>query len=1384
MLYKTKLWVCFLLVCLGLCSSSATWGQGASTGSVQGTITDPSNAAVSGATVTLTDSSTSAERTAVTNDAGRYIFPNVPPGTYAVSIGKTGFRTTKFVRQVVSVGTTLTLDTQLALGSMVETVEVMAATGAELQTTNATISNTISGVALTALPGLGRDASTFVTLQPGVAPDGSVAGANQDQNTFQLDGGNNSSDMDGTQNTYTPSFAGDPSGGVVNSYVTVTAVTGAPGGGGPSGVMPTPVDSIEEFTVGTTNQTADFNSSAGAQVQMITKRGTNAWHGTLYEYYLNNAWNANTFDNNASNTPVPVYHYNRFGGALGGPVLPKDFLGGKWFLFANYEGFRFPNSTTVTRAVPAEGMKLGLLQFGGSVYNLNPTSTVYPSTAPAIGALVPGTTYPGSGTSLDPRGLGVSPVMQAMWQFMPPSNQGTACLGLSRCDGLNVLAFRGQAALPWSDNFGVARLDHEFGPKWHFNVTYRYYHMERATNNQVDIGGFFSGDTLGVPASVASRPQVPWYLTAGLTTNITNNLTNSFHYSYLRNFWARASKAQPPQVDGLGGAIEPFGESRTNVLAPYNLDTQNVRTRFWDGQDHMIRDDLSWLKGAHLFQFGGSYQRNWNYHQRTDNGGGINYQTVYAMGAGAGTGSVNGMNMTGFVPAGLGSSWSRDYAIVLGIPSLTQIAYTRTGSNLELNPPNTPAFDQSTIPFYNLYFSDTWKVKPTLTLNYGLGWTLEMPPVEKDGKQVVLVDENNKPIDTMQYLKEREQAALNGQAFNPPVGFTLVHNVAGHPKYPYNPFYKSFSPRIAAAWNPRFDSGLLGDVFGRNKTVIRGGYSILYGRLNGVGLVLVPLLGTGLIQAVQCFGPLMDGTCSGGSGNPNNAFRLGPTAGGWGGLVAPLPVPGQTLNQPDFPGINEIAAGAGEGLDPNFRPSMSHQFDFTVQRQINSKFSVEFGYIGRKISHEFQPININAVPYMLTLGGQSFAKAYGQMVWQYCGGNAGLAGGFCGGIHGNVMNPNALTPQPFFEAALNPAYCAGFASCTAAVAANEGASGNIAQNNVWALWSDLDNGAFNFSRTMMNTAIANPPGCVPNTPGCFGANGQLTSGVGMNASVGWGNYNAGFITLKMSDWRGITMQSNFTYGKALGTGSEVQATSQFTVPDAYNLQAAYGLQPWDRKFLWNLWTVYEPRIYREQHGTLGHILGGWSFAPIFTVGSGLPLEVQPTDAFANEIYGGGQSFGEGEGANFAALQNAVLICPNNFGSSRHNNPAPSTLGLGSNFFGPSMFKDPDASYFCFRNPILGIDPSDGGGAGILRGMPYWNVDFSVKKNIKIAERVSVEFQTVFTNLFNHNQMSDPYLILGDTGDWGAVGGFSSAYNGLSAQISTPRAIQFGLRLSF
>jgi len=1391
---------------------SGLFAQMAGTGQVVGTVTDPSGAAVAGATATLTDMATNSSRTATTNEAGRYSFATVEPGVYSLTISKVGFRIGKFSNQQVTVGDTKSLDIKLEIGSSIETVEVTA-TNTELQTMNATVGNTISGVALNSLPTIGRDVSTFVTLQPGVSPDGSVAGAIYDQNSFQLDGGNNSNDMDGSMNIYTPSAAGDTTGGLVTSYVTGNS------GGGPTGVMPTPIDSIEEFKVGTNNQTADFNSSAGAQVQMVTKRGTNNWHGTLYEYYYDNNWNGNTWDNNANGAPRDSFHYNRFGVAGGGPIMPKAFLGGKWYLFGNYEGFRWPNTTTFYRTVPSDGLKLGLIQFGGTVYNLNPGPTLYPSTAAAIGALVPGTTYPGSGTTLDPRGLGISPTMQALWQFEPEATPGASCGAIgSRCDKLNTLAFRGTLSLPWNENFAVGRIDHDFGSKWHLSATYHYYNLQRATSSQVDIGGFFPGDKLGVPTSIHKRPQQPSFYTASLTTNITNNLTNDFHYSYLRNYWARyftggqgpggVGVSQQPQLPELGGALQPQGETSGSLLAPYNLNTQSVRTRFWDGQDHMIRDDVSWNKGKHFLQFGGIYQHNYNWHLRTDNGGSVNNEIVYDLASGGGTTGNNGVgtgvDMTGFVPAAISAAgggtlknWNREYAIALGIPSLTQVAYTRTAPNLAVQPVGAPVFDQSTVPFYNLYASDSWRMKPSFTLTYGLGWTLEMPPDEKNGKQIVMVGADNKPISTEAYLKAREDAALQGNVYNPFVGFSLVHNVAGHPKYPYDPYYKSFSPRIAAAWNPSFDSGLLADVFGHNKTVIRGGYSILYGRLNGVALLLTPLLSTGLIQPVQCFSPLSNGSCSPGqTSTPNTAFRIGPTSAGFDGTVAPIQPPLPTLPQPVIPGVNAENAGSSEALDPNFRPSMSQQFDLTVQRQINSKTMIEFGYIGRHYTHDLQSININAVPYMMTKGGQTFAQAFGQMAWQYCAGASfpnnqqNLAGGNC------VGNLAAVTEQPFFKASLNPAYCAITAgNCARAVATNEGVTGtgNIPSNAVWSLWSDLDNGNFNFPRSMLNTPIAGAtpcPGSAPTDPAC-GAGGQVGTGVGMSVSNGYGNYNAAFVSLKMSDWHGLTLQSNFTFGKALGTGSIVQATSQWTVPDAYNLHSAYGLQSWDRKFMYNLFFVYQPPIYKGQHGIAGRILGGWSIAPILSIGSGLPNAVVGTDGNILGLYqaGGGQAWGQSDGSSsgFSSFENAINMCgPGVGGSSRHNHPVPSAQNpdMGSAFFGPSMFQNPQAVYDCFRNSILGIDGSGGGGAGILRGQMYWNVDMGIRKDLMITERVHLQFDANFTNIFNHPMLSDPYNVLGDTPDWGSLGSISGELITGAVQANTPRTIQLGLRISF
>jgi hypothetical protein len=300
-------------------------------GTITGQVVDAQGATIAGAEINLLDSQTNSARSSVSNEAGRYTFVEVEVGTYNITVTKVGFERAKLENQHVDVGEVLTLNFPLQIGSTSTTIEVQGTAAAELETMNAAVGSTITNESLNLLPNLGRDASALSVLQVGVGPTGYVAGASADQNAFQLDGGNNSDDMAGNNTSYVPS----------NGYFGTSST-----GGTPSGVIPTPIESVEEIKISSTMQTADFNGAAGSQVQMVTKRGTISFHGALYEYYFGsdvgaaNLWKNNHTPDPAAGlayTPLPATHRNRFGGALGGPLTPK-FLGGKTYFFANFEG--------------------------------------------------------------------------------------------------------------------------------------------------------------------------------------------------------------------------------------------------------------------------------------------------------------------------------------------------------------------------------------------------------------------------------------------------------------------------------------------------------------------------------------------------------------------------------------------------------------------------------------------------------------------------------------------------------------------------------------------------------------------------------------------------------------------------------------------------------------------------------------------------------------------------------------------------------------------------------------------------------------------------------------------------------------------------------------
>ena len=283
------------------------------------------------------------------------------------------------------------------------------------------------------------------------------------------------------------------------------------------------------------------------------------------------------------------------------------------------------------------------------------------------------------------------------------------------------------------------------------------------------------------------------------------------------------------------------------------------------------------------------------------------------------------------------------------------------------------------------------------------------------------------------YLAQRAAAALQGQVYNPILGFDTIRNVKGIRSIHSILFMVESALCPAAAWSPKIDSGPLSKLFPSGRSVVRVGYGRTYNRINGINQVQVPLQGIGIGQAVTCMGASSSGQCLGSGGvDPTNAFRIGTD-----GLTAPLPGVPQVLPQPYFPGLNGNAPGSGDSkLDPTMKPGHIDQFDLTIQRELSSKAKLEIGYLGSRSVGEQMYYNLDSVPYMTTLNGQTYEQAYVN-------------------LYNEVSGNQPIQAQPFLESAMggpNSPYCKGFASCTAAVASNQRANILTTQyaTNLWS----------------------------------------------------------------------------------------------------------------------------------------------------------------------------------------------------------------------------------------------------------------------------------------------------------------------------------------------
>ncbi|HLZ42305.1 MAG TPA: carboxypeptidase-like regulatory domain-containing protein [Candidatus Sulfotelmatobacter sp.] len=1236
-------------------SSCMLFAQSSSTSTLSGDITDASGAVVPGAAVDLTDTSTNITQTTTTNQAGHYVFPSVPPGDYKMTVKKERFRQTTATLNI-SIGVNVSQNFKLEVGGANEIVEVQA-TGQELQTTDASVGNVLDRNTLQSLPSLSRDATALLQLQPMASPSynagpgasggegnttsGGVAGALNDQNTFNLDGGDATSNTEGDAN--------------YNSGI-----------GTPQAVVPTPVESIEEVRV-TTNNSNTFARSSGAQVQLITRHGTNQWHGAGWEYNQNTDYNANFWQLNNAQEPRPVWQDNRFGGRIGGPII-KD----KAFFFLMYEGRRFKKGETFTRNVPSALMRQGILQFQdantGAIDQFN-----FAAGAPTAQC---------AGGPCDPRGLGMNPIVSQIWNTYEPMGNNP-----SEGDGLNFIGFDSTVPVISHENDGIARFDYNLSKNWTINAVGRYAVVDINGASQIDIGGLLPSDTLGVPKSTDLEPLQPRYYVLGLTGHIGSSITTDTHVDFLRHFWQWHRTAPFPQVSGLGAALQIYAESNVSGLVPMNIDTQNARSRIWNGKDYTLNEELSWLKGTHLFQFGGAFRHQHFYHVRDDKVVGGLAEPVYFA-----EWTSKHLDLSGYRPSTLVSgdehNWDKAYAAVMGLIDHSAQLLTRS-SDLTPNPPGTPNTANSLVDDYDIHFVDTWRFKPTFTLAYGLDWGYQTPPYETKGQQTVMVDAaTNAILPFSTWSKNIISNALQGIPYVPTIGFMPVRQ-AGR-KYPYDPDYHNFAPRLSLAWNPKGGAN-----------VFRLGYGRYFDRINGVGIVMTPALGIGFGNGVTCNSPTIASACNGAKTDPTDALRIGIDSNS-----VPIP-PLATTTAPIIPGLSAATPYQSYDfrIDPKRKVGVEDTWTLNMQHRVNNGLMVELGYVGRVGRHLYSGNDVNQIPYMFTKSGQQFASAYDALMQP--------------SQQAIIQNPNVctggtpatcpgITPQPFFEdpTVLGP-----------------GGTANIAFNT--AGFTAIGDATDTFD--YLNYATSTPLNLMPFDQQFLGAD--------ITTSNGNSFYNAGYASVREQMKNGLMFQMNYTWSHSLDDSGLAQEYVFFNPTDGFNFRRDYTNSYFDRRSVVTGFFVYDLPFGGKGRFRTGNfldkIIGGWQISSAITASSGLPQKVYNFNSCAE--------LGDGY------LTQCAAWIPTSSAASAHF--AVHHMPDGS----INVYANPAAVSAAFRAPLF--SDTRMGGTPIV-GFGRWNVDSALTKTTRITERVSFGLTLQAVNVFNHMEFSDPTPDLSNTTTFG------------------------------
>ena len=1100
---------------------------------IRGTVKDPQGNTVGGATVTITNAEKNFSRTQQTNQDGVYTFTAVPPGTYKLEVETSGFKKASLAEVEALVDTPIVRDIQLEIGAVSEVVNITSGGEAPLNTSDASIGNSFERQRIVDLPLNANNVVGLLSLQPGVSRDGYVNGGRADQSNITLDGVDVNEQQDGLDIVTDEAFA---------SVLRVTR------------------DSLQEFRVTTTNPNAEQGRSSGAQVSLVTRSGSNEWHGSLFETHRNTVTTANDFFNNAAGVARPQLLRNIFGGSVGGPIK-KD----RAFFFFTYEGFREATAASVVREVPLPTLGQGLVRYrtedGSSDAGCPPgTPAGVDCLTPAeIGAAYEAANGPGTNPGINPAGLAV--LADAARRY--PANDSTVG------DGLNTSGFRFNARTPTELNTYIARFD--------LNLTDRQTLFVRGNyqNDLITRAVYFNPDCSFPGDNIQCFPDTPplqtWNhpkgIAIGNTWSVSNAVVNRFSYGLTRASFTQAGDSNDNRVN-FRFIFSPNG---------YHRDLRRTTPV------HNFVDDVSWIRGNHTFGFGGNVRFITN--NRLSQAASFDQALI----------NPSFYNFSGDVLISPFSNFEsgndlRDaLASVIGRYSeySANLVYDASG---QLQPVGTPSDRAFATQEYEFYWQDSWRIRPNFTLNYGVRWSTSTPVYEKNGLQVV------PNVNLTDYFNQRVASSNEGRPFTDPITFVKGGKANNAPGY-YKQDWNNFAPSIAFAWSPDFGSNWFGRLFGRDgKSVVRGGFRTTYDRIGSqlaVNFDLNSLAGFTAAQNINANTfDVLPGT-------------LGPQFTGFNPNVRALPFPGQSPIPTSLTFPLTVPSDEDQrietSLDAGITTPYNYSFNLSYGRELGRGLSFEASYVGRfarklLASRDIMQLNNLRDP----ASGMTFYEAMNQLIeFRY-----------------QERAINSIPSMAYFDNLFPfmPDWFSGFGG-DPALTPTQAAYGFLAMPSV----GGFDIVDYTFLQLLWDDA----PGCTtcPRGGGPARFNNMFYQpqfgALAAFSTVAKSNYNALQLSLRQRLTNSITFDVNYTYGHSLDTASGLQNSTSYGTAFIVNAlfpDQNYGSSDFDARHIVNAnWVVGLPfgrgkRYFSNMNKVADAVLGGWQTTGIFRWNSGIPIQ--------------------------------------------------------------------------------------------------------------------------------------------------------------------------------